>query len=145
MAVRSPIICVLGHVDHGKTSLLDAIRGSAVAAKEAGAITQMIGASYLPREAIEKASAPVAEIMKIKIGIPGLLFIDTPGHEAFTNLRERGGSIADMAILVVDAAQGFQPQTVESIRILKQCKTPFVVAANKIDLVHGWKKQGTES
>lgn len=145
MAVRSPIVCMLGHVDHGKTSLLDAIRGSAVAAKEAGAITQMIGASYLPREAIEKTSAPVADIMKIKIGIPGLLFIDTPGHEAFTNLRERGGSIADMAILVVDVAQGFQPQTVESIRILKQCKTPFVVAATKIDLVHGWKKQGTES
>jgi len=145
MAVRSPIVCVLGHVDHGKTSLLDAVRGSAVAAKEAGAITQMIGASYLPREAIEKTSAPVMDIMKIKIGIPGLLFIDTPGHEAFTNLRERGGSIADMAILVVDVAQGFQPQTLESIRILKQCKTPFVVAANKIDLVHGWKKQGTES
>jgi len=145
MAVRSPIVCVLGHVDHGKTSLLDAIRGSAVAAKEAGAITQMIGASYLPREAIEKTSAPVADIMKIKIGIPGLLFIDTPGHEAFTNLRERGGSIADMAILVVDVAQGFQPQTLESIRILKQCKTPFVVAATKIDLIHGWKKQGTES
>lgn len=145
MAVRSPIVCVLGHVDHGKTSLLDAIRGSAVAAKEAGAITQMIGASYLPREAIEKTSGPVMDIMKIKIGIPGLLFIDTPGHEAFTNLRERGGSIADMAILVVDVAQGFQPQTLESIRILKQCKTPFVVAANKIDLIHGWKKQGTES
>ena len=145
MAVRSPIICVLGHVDHGKTSVLDAIRGSAVAAKEAGAITQMIGASYLPREAIERASAPVAGIMKIKIGIPGLLFIDTPGHEAFTNLRERGGSIADMAILVVDVAQGFQPQTVESVKILKYCKTPFVVAANKVDLVHGWKRQGTES
>lgn len=138
-------MCVLGHVDHGKTSLLDAIRGSAVAAKEAGAITQMIGASYLPREAIEKTSAPVADIMKIKIGIPGLLFIDTPGHEAFTNLRERGGSIADMAILVVDVAQGFQPQTLESIRILKQCRTPFVVAATKIDLIHGWKRQGTES
>ncbi|MDD5096844.1 MAG: translation initiation factor IF-2, partial [Candidatus ainarchaeum sp.] len=145
MAVRSPIVCVLGHVDHGKTSLLDAIRGSAVAAKEAGAITQMIGASYLPRDAIEKTSAPVADLMKIKIEIPGLLFIDTPGHEAFTNLRERGGSIADMAILVVDVAQGFQPQTLESIRILKQCKTPFVVAANKIDLIHGWKKQGTDS
>lgn len=145
MAVRSPIVCVLGHVDHGKTSLLDAIRGSAVAAKEAGAITQMIGASYLPREAIEKTSAPVANMMNIKVGIPGLLFIDTPGHEAFTNLRERGGSIADIAILVVDVAQGFQPQTLESIRILKQCRTPFVVAANKIDLVQGWKKQGTES
>jgi translation initiation factor 5B len=145
MGIRSPILVLLGHVDHGKTSLLDAIRGSAVAAKEAGAITQMIGASYLPREAIERTSAPVADLMKIKIEIPGLLFIDTPGHEAFTNLRERGGSIADMAILVVDVAQGFQPQTLESIRILKQCKTPFVVAANKIDLIHGWKKQGTDS
>lgn len=143
--LRSPIIVLLAHVDHGKTTIADAIRGSAVAAKEAGAITQMIGASYLPREAIEKVTSEVAGILKIKIEIPGLLLIDTPGHEAFTNLRERGGSIADMAILVVDVAQGFQPQTVESIRILKQCKTPFVVAANKIDLIHGWKKQGTES
>lgn len=145
MLIRSPIIAVLGHVDHGKTSLLDAIRGTGVAKKEAGGITQMIGASYVPKENIEEISHSIAEKMKIKLVVPGILFIDTPGHEAFTNLRERGGSIADMAILVVDIAQGFQPQTVESLKILKNAKTPFVIAANKVDLVHGWKSQPTDS
>jgi translation initiation factor 5B len=143
--IRSPIVCVLGHVDHGKTTLLDRVRGSAVASKEAGKITQMIGASYLPTSAIEKISAPVRHIMKTELVIPGLLFIDTPGHEAFTNLRERGGALADIAVLVVDITQGFQPQTLESIKILKQCKTPFIVAANKLDIIHGWKKQPTNS
>jgi len=136
---------MLGHVDHGKTSLLDRVRGSIVASKEAGKITQMIGASYLPTSTIEKISSPVKHIMKTDLIIPGLLFIDTPGHEAFSSLRERGGALADIAILVVDATQGFQPQTLESIKILKQCKTPFIVAANKIDLIHGWKKHPTSS
>ncbi len=143
--IRSPIVCMLGHVDHGKTSLLDRVRGSVVAAKEAGKITQMIGASYLPTSTIERISAPVKHIMKTELIIPGLLFIDTPGHEAFSSLRKRGGALADIAILVVDLTQGFQPQTLESIKILKQCKTPFIVAANKIDLVHGWKKHPTSS
>jgi translation initiation factor 5B len=143
--IRSPIIVLLGHVDHGKTSLADAIRGSRVAAKEAGGITQMIGASYISKSTIDSLSSSLPEKMRASLKIPGLLFIDTPGHEAFTNLRARGGSIADMAILVVDAMQGFQPQTIESIRILKQYKTPFVVAANKIDLVNGWKNQDTHS
>lgn len=143
--IRSPIVCVLGHVDHGKTTLLDKVRGSAVAAKEAGKITQMIGASYLPTSSINSISAPVKHIMKTELVIPGLLFIDTPGHEAFTTLRERGGSIADIAVLVVDISQGFQPQTIESIKILRECKTPFVVAANKLDTIHGWKKQPTHS
>lgn len=145
MLIRSPIIAVLGHVDHGKTSLLDAVRGTTVAKKEAGGITQMIGASYVPKEIIETISQSISEKMRIKLVIPGILFIDTPGHEAFTNLRERGGSIADMALLVVDVAQGFQPQTIESIEILKQAKTPFVIAANKIDLVEGWKSYKTDS
>ena len=145
MPIRSPIVCVLGHVDHGKTTLLDAIRGTAVAAKEAGKITQMIGASYLPISAVERISAPVKDIFKTKLTIPGLLFIDTPGHEAFTNLRERGGSIADLAILVVDISQGFQPQTIESLKILKYCKTPFIVVANKVDLIRGWNSQPTAS
>lgn len=145
MFIRSPIIAVLGHVDHGKTSLLDAIRGTGVAKKEAGGITQMIGASYVPRETIEEISRPISDKMKINLIVPGILFIDTPGHEAFTNLRERGGSIADMAILVVDIAQGFQPQTIESIKILKNAKTPFVIAANKVDLVDGWKSNKTDS
>jgi translation initiation factor 5B len=143
--IRSPIVCVLGHVDHGKTTLLDRVRGSAVAAKEAGKITQMIGASYLPTSSIKQISSPVRHIMKTELIIPGLLFIDTPGHEAFSNLRERGGSLADIAVLVVDITQGFQPQTLESIKILKQCRTPFLVAANKLDLIHGWKKQPTNS
>ncbi|MFA6530480.1 MAG: GTP-binding protein, partial [Candidatus Micrarchaeia archaeon] len=141
--IRSPIIAVLGHVDHGKTSILDAVRGSSVAKKEAGGITQMIGASYISKEDIEETSKDSK--MKFPLKIPGLLFIDTPGHAAFTNLRERGGSIADLAILVVDVNQGFQPQTVESIKILRHHKTPFIVAANKIDVIDGWKSNKTSS
>src|SRR5271157_5547255 len=113
---RSPIICLLAHVDHGKTSLLDAIRGTSVAKKEAGGITQMIGASYVSRADIDAISKDLAARMKLTLKIPGLLFIDTPGHEAFGNLRERGGSKADLVILLVDINQGFQPQTVESIK-----------------------------
>lgn len=145
MVIRSPIVCVLGHVDHGKTTILDSIRGSNVAAKEVCAITQMIGASYVTKETLERLSKCIASKMPLQLRIPGLLFIDTPGHEAFTNLRDRGGSIADIAILVVDIMQGFQPQTIESIRILKQYKTPFVIAANKIDMMQGWKNYKTES
>mgnify|MGYP005835620567 CR=1 FL=1 len=143
--IRSPIVAVLGHVDHGKTSILDAVRGSRIAAKEAGGITQMIGASYISKEVIENMSGGLAEKLKVKLVVPGLLFIDTPGHEAFTNLRERGGSIADIAILVVDVNEGFMPQSVESINILKRYKTPFVIAANKIDVISGWNKQNTKS
>jgi translation initiation factor 5B len=145
MLVRSPIVAVLGHVDHGKSTILDAIRGTRVAAKEAGGITQMIGASYVSKETIDSVSGDMAQKMKLNLSIPGLLFIDTPGHEAFTNLRERGGSIADIAILVVDVTEGFKPQTIESIKILKQYKTPFVVAANKIDQLGGWKSYENES
>ncbi len=143
--IRSPIICLLAHVDHGKTSLLDSIRGTAVAKKEAGGITQMIGASYVSRADIDAISRDLAAKMRLTLKIPGLLFIDTPGHEAFGNLRDRGGSIADLVILLVDINQGFQPQTVESIKILKQYKTPFVVAANKIDAISGWKSHRTTS
>jgi translation initiation factor 5B len=142
---RSPIICLLAHVDHGKTTLLDTIRGTAVAKKEAGGITQMIGASYVSKKHIDSISKDIAEKMKLKITIPGLLFIDTPGHEAFTNLRDRGGGLADLVILLVDINQGFQPQTVESIQILKQHKTPFIIAANKIDAISGWKSNKTLS
>ncbi|MEK6979565.1 MAG: translation initiation factor IF-2 [Candidatus Micrarchaeota archaeon] len=142
---RSPIIATLGHVDHGKTTLLDALRGSSVAKREAGGITQMIGASYLSQEDLKEVSKKVSDRTKFELKIPGLLFIDTPGHAAFTNLRERGGSIADLAILVIDVTNGIQPQTEESIRILRQYKTPFIIAANKIDAIHGWKSQKTES
>ncbi|MEM4348285.1 MAG: translation initiation factor IF-2 [Candidatus Anstonellaceae archaeon] len=140
MPLRQPIVVVMGHVDHGKTTLLDAIRKTNVAKKEAGAITQHIGASEISLEDI-KAACSRAMATLPKFSIPGLLFIDTPGHEAFTHLRQRGGSIADIAILVVDLTAGFQPQTKESLMILKEFKTPFVVAANKIDLVEGWKGQ----
>ncbi|HVN74358.1 MAG TPA: translation initiation factor IF-2 [Methanoregula sp.] len=140
--IRTPIVCVMGHVDHGKTSLLDRIRGSSVVSSEVGAITQHIGATIVPIEAIRTMSGTMG---KVPINIPGLLFIDTPGHHAFTTLRARGGALADMAILVVDIAQGFQPQTVEALQILRTCKTPFVIAATKIDRIHGWRVNEGES
>jgi len=138
ITLRSPIVAVLGHVDHGKTLLLDRIRGTSVAEREAGAITQHVGASFIPIEVIKKKCADLIKKYKFELTIPGLLFIDTPGHEAFTNLRKRGGSIADIAILVIDITQGIQPQTKEAIEILKINKVPFIVAANKIDLINGW-------
>ncbi|MBD3262961.1 translation initiation factor IF-2 [Candidatus Woesearchaeota archaeon] len=139
MKIRQPIITVLGHVDHGKTQLLDYIRGTAIAAKEAGAITQHIGATEIPLDVIKKVSGDLLKKFKLEYTLPGLLFIDTPGHEAFTNLRKRGGSVADLAVVVIDIMQGIQPQTKEAIEILKSFKVPFIVAANKIDLLAGWK------
>ncbi|QQG40255.1 MAG: translation initiation factor IF-2 [Candidatus Aenigmatarchaeota archaeon] len=136
MPIRQPIVSVLGHVDHGKTSLLDRIRTSSVAAKEAGGITQHIGATEVPLSTIKEICASLLREQQIKI--PGLLFIDTPGHEAFTTLRRRGGSIADLAVLVVDVTEGFQPQTIESLTFLREFRVPFIVAANKIDKVRGW-------
>ncbi|RLG91798.1 MAG: translation initiation factor IF-2 [Candidatus Hecatellales archaeon] len=141
LTLRQPIVAVLGHVDHGKTTLLDRIRGTAVAAREPGAITQHIGASFVPTKVLEEFCGELLKLFRFKIEIPGLLFIDTPGHSAFSNLRRRGGSVADIAILVVDVMEGVQPQTVESLEILKTYKTPFVVAANKIDLIPGWKSK----
>ncbi|MGZ4901524.1 MAG: translation initiation factor IF-2 [Halobacteriota archaeon] len=132
--LRTPIVAVLGHVDHGKTTLLDKVRGTTVAEREPGLITQHIGATEVPLEVISKLCGSLVT----DVHIPGLLFIDTPGHHAFTTLRARGGALADIAILVVDVNEGFQPQTTESLNILKQYKTPFIVAANKIDKVHGW-------
>ena len=137
-SIRQPIVSVLGHVDHGKTTVLDRIRGTGVAAREAGGITQHIGATEVPLSAILEACKDLVKGKSFKV--PGLLFIDTPGHVAFATLRARGGALADLAVLVVDINEGFRPQTVESINILKRYKTPFVVAANKIDLVPGWRK-----
>lgn len=136
--VRQPIVSVLGHVDHGKTTLLDYIRGSSVASRESGAITQHIGATEIPIDAIYNVCGDL--LKGKKFNLPGLLFIDTPGHHAFTTLRTRGGSLADLAVLIVDITEGFKPQTYESINILKQYKTPFIIAANKIDKIIGWKK-----
>lgn len=137
--VRQPIISVLGHVDHGKTSLLDQIRGTAVAEAEPGLITQHIGATEVPLDTIKQICGSMLDKLGIEVKLPGLLFIDTPGHEAFTNLRRRGGALADLAALVVDINEGFMPQTLESITILKSYKTPFMIAANKIDLLPGWR------
>ncbi|MCC6011203.1 MAG: translation initiation factor IF-2 [Desulfurococcaceae archaeon] len=137
--VRQPIIVVLGHVDHGKTTLLDKIRGTAVAKKEPGEITQHIGASIVPASVLEEISEPLKRFFpRLKIEIPGLLFIDTPGHELFASLRRRGGSVADIAILVVDVLEGIMPQTIEALMLLKERKVPFIVAANKIDRISGW-------
>ena len=142
--IRQPIVAIMGHVDHGKTSLLDRIRGTAIAAREAGGITQAIGASIIPLGTIKQICGKLLEQLKIALTIPGLLFIDTPGHAAFVNLRKRGGNLADIAILVIDINDGLMPQTKESIEILKQYKTPFIIAANKIDLIEGWQqKPGT--
>jgi len=137
--IRQPIVCVLGHVDTGKTLLLDKIRKTSVQAREAGGITQHIGASFFPVDTLKQLVGPLLSMVKSEIEIPGLLVIDTPGHEAFTNLRKRGGSAADIAILVIDILRGFEAQTYECIEILKTRKTPFLVAANKIDRVPGWK------
>ena len=136
--LRTPIVVVMGHVDHGKTSLLDKIRGTAVAKGEAGLITQHIGATEVPLNVIQEfCGSHFGKEMQI----PGLLFIDTPGHHAFTSMRSRGGSLADLAVLIVDVNEGFQPQTLESLTILKRFKTPFVVAANKMDRIGGWQPQ----
>ncbi len=140
MTLRQPVVVVLGHVDSGKTSLLDKIRGTGVQAREAGGITQHIGASFFPIETIKKITGRLYErLTKTDDQIPGLLFIDTPGHEVFANLRSRGGSAADIAIVVADINKGFEPQTIESIEILKKRKVPFVVALNKVDMLSGWK------
>ena len=135
---RQPIVSVLGHVDHGKTSLLDFIRGTTVVSRESGAITQHIGATEVPIDVIYNVCGDL--LTSKKFTLPGLLFIDTPGHHAFTTLRSRGGSLADLAVLIVDVNEGFRPQTHESVNILKQYKTPFIIAANKIDKISGWQK-----
>lgn len=137
--IRSPICSVLGHVDHGKSSILDSVRGTCIVATEAGKITQAIGASIIPLDVIKAKCGDLLKQLNLKFTIPGLLFIDTPGHAAFTTLRKRGGNLADIAILVVDINEGFKPQTEEAIEILKNYKTPFIVAANKVDLISGWK------
>lgn len=131
--LREPIVCVLGHVDHGKTTLLDAIRGTTIAASEAGGITQRIGATEIPLSHLEEVAKSFPQLSRIKV--PGLLFVDTPGHVAFSNMRARGGALADIAILVIDINDGIMPQTIESINTLKKFKTPFVVVANKVDLI----------
>jgi len=137
--IRQPIVTIAGHVDHGKTSILDSIRSSYVQEDEAGGITQKISFTSYPIEKL-KAECPLIEKSGINLNIPGFLLIDTPGHAAFTNLRKRGGSLADLAVLVIDITEGIKPQTAEVIQILKLNKTPFIIALNKIDKITGWKK-----
>ena len=139
---RQPIVSVLGHVDHGKTSVLDLVRSigserqASVMDREAGGITQHIGATEVPADVLNETCAAMLGGKNFKS--PGLLFIDTPGHHSFVSLRNRGGSVADIAILVIDIMEGLQPQTIESLNTLKETKTPFVIAANKVDRIHGW-------
>ena len=144
MKLRQPVVVVLGHVDSGKTSLLDRIRGTAVQSREVGGITQHIGASYFPIETIKEITGKLFDkLSKSENPVPGLLVIDTPGHEVFANLRMRGGSAADIAIVVVDVNKGLEAQTIESLDILKNKKVPFVIALNKIDQISGWKKNNS--
>ena len=144
MTLRQPVVVVLGHVDSGKTSLLDKIRGTAVQSREVGGITQHIGASYFPIETIKEITGKLFDqLSKSENPVPGLLVIDTPGHEVFANLRMRGGSAADIAIVVVDVNKGLEAQTTESLDILKNRKVPFVIALNKIDQISGWKKNNS--
>jgi len=139
MKIRQPIVTFVGHIDHGKTSLQDFIRQSAITKTEAGNITQHIGSSNIPLKTIKKLCGNLLVTLKLKLTIPGFLFIDTPGHAAFTNLRKRGGNLADIAILVIDINEGVMTQTLECIDILNQYKTPFIIALNKIDLLQGWR------
>ncbi len=137
--IRQPIVTVVGHVDHGKTSVLDCFRNSSVQESEAGGITQKISFTKSPLSQV-KSACPLIDSQGINLEIPGYLFIDTPGHAAFTNLRKRGGSLADLAILVINIKEGIKPQTSEVLEILKQYKTPFLIALNKIDAISGWKQ-----
>ena len=140
--LKSPVVSFMGHVDAGKTSLMDCIRGTKIQSGEAGGITQSIGSSYVPIEHVREVTKNIKGKFSVEHNIPGLLIVDTPGHSAFSSMRDRGSSLCDIAILVIDINSGIQPQTEESIKMLKEKKIPFVVAATKIDMIYGWKESG---
>ncbi|MCD4666594.1 translation initiation factor IF-2, partial [archaeon] len=139
--IRSLICLLTGHVDHGKSQIVEVISNANIIEKEPGKITQKISAINVPFSQIQKISGNLLQNLKLNVNLPGFLLIDSPGHASFTSLRKRGGNIADMAVLVVDLNEGLKPQTLEAIEILKQYKTPFIIAANKIDLIPGWQKK----
>src|SRR3989338_559590 len=141
--IRQPIVVICGHVDHGKSSILEKVKGISITKAEAGGITQVIRSYNIPLSNITAFCGSLLDSLKKTLTLPGLLFLDTPGHAAFGNLRKRGGSLADIAILVIDINEGLKPQTIESIEILKHSKTPFIIALNKIDLIHGWNSKKT--
>ena len=137
--IRQPIVILVGHIDHGKSSILERIKGISITKGEAGGITQSIKSYTVPLSTINKVCGDLLKAINLNVKIPGLLFLDSPGHAAFNNMRKRGGNLADIATLVIDINEGIKEQTIECINILKQYKTPFIIALNKIDTLPGWR------
>lgn len=138
--LKAPVVCFLGHVDAGKTSLMDIIRDTSIQENESGGITQNIGSSFISIADIREKTTTIKGKFCVEHIIPGFLIIDTPGHQAFSSLRERGSSLCDLGILVIDIEEGLQPQTIESIKLLTSKKVPFVIAATKLDKIYNWEE-----